>query len=103
MKPKPQIVVQKRQPQIVVQKRQPRPSVEPSYGIAKGQIYLAADGSKAGHVVIDAITFADVDDVVVMPFDVNGYYKERRIDSFKLAKVRYYLVDKAPTWMPIHG
>jgi hypothetical protein len=89
----------KPKPTIVVQKRQPKPVVEPSYGITNGQIYLAADGSKAGHVVVDATTFADVNDVVVRPFDPNGFYKERRIDAFKLAMVRYGLAD-APYWMP---
>lgn len=89
----------KPKPTIVVQKRKPTPVVEPSYGIADGQIYLAADGSKSGHVVVDAHTYAYVDDVVVRPFDKTGFYAERRIDAFKLSQVRYYLTD-APHWMP---
>jgi hypothetical protein len=89
----------KPKPTIVVQKRQPKPDIQPSYGIADGQIYLAADGSKAGHVVVDAIGFAHVNDVIVRPFDANGFYAERRIDAFKLARVRYTLSD-APYWMP---
>jgi hypothetical protein len=89
----------KTKPTIVVQKRKPTPVVEPSYGIADGQIYLAADGSQSGHVVVDAHSFASCDDVVVRPFDKNGFYTDRRIDSFKLAQVRYYLAD-APYWMP---
>lgn len=89
----------KTKPTIVVQKRQPKPVVEPSYGISDGQIYLAADGALSGHVVVDAHQFADVNDVIVRPFDRNGFYTERRIDAFKLAQVRYYLAD-APVWMP---
>ena len=89
----------KPKPQIVVQKKQPKPPAEPSYGIANGQIYLAADGSKSGHLVVDATSYADVNDVIVRPFDPNGFYKERRIDAFKLAMVRYSLAD-APYWMP---
>lgn len=89
----------KSKPQIVVQKRQPKPVVEPSYGIMDGQIYLAADGSKSGHVVVDAHTYAYVNDVIVRPFDANGFYTEHRIDTFKLAMVRYTLSD-APGWMP---
>lgn len=89
----------KAKPQIVVQKRKPTPDVPPSYGVENDQIYLAADGSKAGHVVVDAHTYAYVNDVIVRPFDVNGFYAERRIDSFKLAMVRYTLSD-APYWIP---
>ncbi|MNK09870.1 hypothetical protein D3C87_278540 [compost metagenome] len=63
------------------------------YGVKKGQIYLAADGGKYGHIVIDDSTYIDVDDVVVIPFDTTGNFGEpRRIDTFKLAYVRYSLV-----------
>lgn len=89
----------KTKPTIVVQKRQPKPDVQPSYGVADGQIYLAADGSRSGHVVVDAHRFAMVNDVIVWPFDATTFYQERRIDAFKLARVRYYLAEK-PVWMP---
>lgn len=70
------------------------------YGIEVGQIYIAADGSKCGHIVTDITTYADCNDVVTTPFDVNGFGSPYcRIDAFKLAIVRYYLVDAAPEWM----
>lgn len=75
--------------------------IKPKYGIENGQIYLAADGSRGGHVVIDAHICADVDEVVVRPFTPNGFGQSRLIDSFKLAKVRYHLVETAPDWMPV--
>lgn len=87
-------------PEIVVQKRQNR-VVEPKYGIADGQIYVAADGSLAGHLVVDAHTYADVGDVVVKPFNKDGFYENRRIDSFKLAQVRYTLSEYRPSWVPM--
>lgn len=60
------------------------------YGIEKGQIYLAADGSRCGHIVEDVETYADVDDVVVRAFTGSGIGDTlRRIDCFKLAMVRY--------------
>jgi hypothetical protein len=58
------------------------------YGIAVGQVYVPADGSKNRLTVRDVETFADCDDVVV--FD-EAQGNERRIDAFKLAKVRYSL------------
>jgi hypothetical protein len=71
------------------------------YGIQVGQIYVAADGSKCGHVVTDTTTFADCDDVVTTPFTASGFKNDgNRIDAFKLAMVRYYVVDDAPQWMP---
>lgn len=71
------------------------------YGIEVGQIYLAADGSKAGHIVTDVTTFADCDDVVTTPFSASAMGKPgNRIDAFKLAMVRYSLADKAPSWFP---
>lgn len=57
------------------------------YGIAKGQMWEPADGSRAVVEVTDVDTYADCGDVVVK--DHQGV--ERRIDAFKLAKVRYKL------------
>ena len=58
------------------------------YGIEPKQVYVPADGSKNRLTVVDVETFADADDVVVFD-EVQG--KERRIDAFKLAMVRYCL------------
>ena len=71
------------------------------YGIEVGQIYIAADGSKHGHLVTDTTTFAFCDDVVTKPFDKDGFTTgdNNRIDAFKLAKVRYALVEGSPGWM----
>ena len=72
------------------------------YNIEVGQIYTAADGSKCGHLVTDVTTFTDCDDVVTNPFTKNGFKGDgNRIDAFKLAMVRYGLVDAAPEWMPL--
>lgn len=70
------------------------------YGVEEGQIYIATDGSKGGCVVTDAHTYADRDDVVVQSFTAGtGMYGEpHRIDTFKLAQVRYSLVDVLPSW-----
>jgi hypothetical protein len=69
------------------------------YGVETGQIYVAADGSKGGYVVTDAVTFADCDDVLVQGFTASGVYGDaRRIDAFKLARVRYALVEALPEW-----
>lgn len=74
------------------------------YGIEVGQIYIAADGSKCGHLVTDTTTFTSCDDVVTNPFTPDGFKGDgNRIDAFKLAMVRYSLVDKAPEWMPAIG
>ena len=71
------------------------------YGIEVGQIYVAADGSKVGHVVTDTTTFAHCDDVVTTPFAVDSMGKDgNRIDAFKLARVRYCLVGEKPDWFP---
>lgn len=59
------------------------------YGIEVGQVYVPADGSKNRLTVRDVETYADCDDVVVFD-EVQGV--ERRIDAFKLAKVRYSLL-----------
>lgn len=58
------------------------------YGIAVGQVYAPADGSQNRLTVRDVETYADCDDVVVFD-EAQGI--ERRIDAFKLAKVRYRL------------
>lgn len=60
------------------------------YGISVGQVYVPADGSQNRLIVKDVETYADRDDVVV--FD-EGQNVERRIDAYKLAMVRYGLVD----------
>lgn len=59
------------------------------YGIKVGQRYAAADGkSKTVLTVVDVHTFANCDDVIVL----DDRQLERRIDCFKLAMVRYYLI-----------
>jgi hypothetical protein len=58
------------------------------FGIEVGQIYVPADGSVNTLQVIDVVTYADCGDVVVFD-NVKGI--ERKIDAFKLAKVRYSL------------
>ena len=58
------------------------------YGIEPGQVYVRADGTAGRLIVLDVETYADCDDVVVFD-EVQGV--ERRIDAFKLAKVRYCL------------
>jgi len=71
------------------------------YGIEVGQIYIAADGSKCGHIVTDVTTYESCDDVVTVPFTSTGISKDgNRIDAFKLAKVRYYSVNELPEWFP---
>lgn len=60
------------------------------YGIEPGQVYARADGAPGRVIVRDVTTYAEVDDVVVYDEVAD---EERRIDAFKLAKVRYYLVD----------
>lgn len=65
------------------------------YGIAIAQVYKPADGSENQLVVLDVDTYASVGDVVV--FDVRQG-ESRRIDAFKLAKVRYSLVPAQ--WLP---
>jgi len=63
------------------------------YGIAVGQVYVRADAPKGQYkgrlFVRDVETFAEEEDVVVFDEDAKT---ERRIDAFKLAKVRYSLV-----------
>ncbi len=62
------------------------------YGIEVGQVYVPADGSANRLVVRDVTSFADCDDIVV--FDQRQGI-ERRIDAFKLARVRYSLQPQA--------
>ena len=74
------------------------------YGIEKGQVYLACDGSKAGHWVLDVERFEACDDVLTWPFNASGFKSlaegGNRIDAFKLACVRYSLAQQMPSWMP---
>lgn len=71
------------------------------YDVEVGQVYLAADGSKCGHLVTDVTTYADCDDVVTTSFTPAGFGTPgNRIDAFKLAVVRYYLVPQMPDWAP---
>lgn len=71
------------------------------YDIENGQIYIACDGSKCGHLVTDVDTYAKSGQVVTTPFTVNGFMAPGNlIEAFKLAMVRYYLVDSPPDWMP---
>jgi len=72
------------------------------YGIEVGQIYISADGSKGGHVVTDVTTYADCDDVVTTPFTaLEMGAPGRRIDAFKLSRVRYQLAVDKPDWFPV--
>lgn len=73
----------------------PAPAKVPAYqryGIERDQVYVPADGSKNRLTVVDVEKYADCDDVVVFD-EVQG--KERRIDAFKLAMVRYTLLTTA--------
>jgi len=72
-----------------------------TYGIKVGEIYIAADGSKCGHIVTDVTTFKYCDDVVTTPFTGSAIFEDgNRIDSFKLAMVRYKLSKEKPNWFP---
>ena len=71
------------------------------YNIRNGQYYIAADGSKCGHLVTDATTYSFCNDVVTTPFNSYGWGEpNNRIDSFKLACTKYALVSEVPTWVP---
>jgi len=71
------------------------------YGIEVGQIYVAADGSRCGHIVTDVTSFADCDDVVTTSFTPTAIGSPgNRIDAFKLTKVRYQLLAEKPSWFP---
>jgi hypothetical protein len=61
------------------------------YGIEKGQVYKAADGGIGELIVVDCEAYADTEEVVVYD-TLRGIV--RTIDAFKLAKVRYSLVNK---------
>jgi len=64
-----------------------------------GDIFVACDRGKYGHIVTDITTFAYCDDVVTHPFTEKGIEKsDNRIDFFKLTQVRYYRVDEMPDW-----
>lgn len=70
------------------------------YGIEVGQIYIAADGSKYGHLVTDVTTYDYCDDIVTTPFISTGFENPgNRIDAYKLAQVRYYIPDILPDWV----
>jgi hypothetical protein len=72
------------------------------YGIKEGQIYIAADGSKVGHIVVDMSTLEVSGDVITRPFtEANFGVAGNRIDAFKLAMVRYKLVESKPDWFPV--
>jgi len=60
------------------------------YGIQVGQVYVPADGSQNQLTVRDVQTYADCDDVVVFNAHTGV---EQRIDAFKLAMVRYSLLE----------
>jgi len=72
-------------------------SGDPTYGVALGQIYLAADGSLHGCVVLgfDPKT----QEVRVKRACPQGWGKIDSIDVFKLVMVRYYEAGK-PDWWP---
>ena len=65
------------------------------FGIEVGQVYYAADGSDHTLEVVDTTTFADCDDVVCKETVGEAtMLNTRRIDAFKLARVRYYLCEE---------
>lgn len=68
------------------------------YGIAVGDIYVAADGSNYFRKVVDVTTYSYCDDVIVVDCDADGNavedLQERRIDAFKLHMCRYSLYKK---------
>lgn len=60
------------------------------YGVAVGQVYVPADGSTGRLTVVDVESFASEGDALVQE---DGASEPRRIDVFKLARVRYCLED----------
>ena len=71
------------------------------YNIKIGDIYIAADGAKQGHLVTDITTYKKEGDVVTTPFSAQGVGAPgQRIDAFKLAMCRYYKPTSLPTWIP---
>jgi hypothetical protein len=69
------------------------------YDIQIGDIFIAIDGSKNGHLVIG---FDDQGDVFTYLFTDEGVNRcdRRSIDPFKLSKVRYYKPEMMPDWIP---
>lgn len=61
------------------------------YGVRDGQVYVPADGSNNELTVVDTETYAYCGDVVV--YD-RAQDATRRIDAFKLARVRYTLKER---------
>lgn len=69
--------------------------------VENGQVYLSADGSTFGYVVVDAETHRSRDEVIVQGFFPNQVEEfTREIDAWKLAHCRYYLVETLPDWAP---
>ena len=68
-----------------------------------GDMFIAADGGKYGHLVTDIETYASCDDIVTTPFTEDGLCEDQagnRIDIFKLTEVRYFKPDVLPEWIP---
>ena len=67
-------------------------------GLKVGDIFIAKDGDKHGHIVTDITTYSHRDDVVTNPFTEKGIEQiDNRIDFYKL-QIRYKRVDKMPEW-----
>lgn len=58
------------------------------YGVCLGQVYVPADGSRNELTVVDTETYRYCGDVLVYDQKQDTV---RRIDAFKLARVRYEL------------
>lgn len=78
--------------------------------VKRGEIYIAADKTKCGHLVLDVEKYKHCDEVITQPFTVNGKYDfnsphknfENRVGKFKLTMVRYFRCDDVPLpeWIP---
>lgn len=72
--------------------------------IKVGDIFIAADGGKYGHLVIDVDKYSYCDDVVTIPFTASDGLeikeRENRIDQYKLKEIRYFLPPSIPSWIP---
>ncbi len=69
--------------------------------VENGQVYWSADGGRNGVVVLDAELYRYCEDVVVKGFTSKGFTNDPyRIDAWKLAHCRYYLVETLPDWAP---
>lgn len=69
--------------------------------VEPGDIYLAADGGAFGLVVTSTTSENSTDDVAVRAFTSGQLVASgHSIDKFKLTKVRYYLPDYYPSWVP---